>query len=124
MSGNFTTAAGFQQYLRFNNPSIDPGTVAASLGGYNALAVDITVPAGTNPSGFFVHEMVINASGFGFLQSGNVTPTAGPPDDLKGRGTVTLLWNYRSLPNFDTLYSAFLATPPTERYFQALLVSN
>ena len=124
MSGNFTTATGWQQYLRYNNSSIDPGTLAGELGNYNALAVDISVPAGTNPSAYFVHEMVINASGFGFFQSGNVTPAQGPPDDLKGRERVTLLWNYRTLPTFDTAYAAFLATPVTERYFQALLVSN
>jgi hypothetical protein len=124
MSGNFTTATAWQQYLRFNNSSIDAGTVAGELANYNALAIDITVPAGTSPEGFFVHEMVINASGFGFLQSGNVTPAQGPPDDLKGRERVTLLWNYRTLPAFDTAYAAFLATPATERYFQALLVSN
>jgi hypothetical protein len=123
MSGNFTTATGWQQYLRFNSPAIDPGTVAGELPNYNALAVDITVPAGTVPDGFFVHEMVINASGFGFLQSGNLTPVQGAPDDLKGREKVTLLWNYRTLPTFDAAYAAFLATT-TDRYFQALLVSN
>ena len=123
MSGNFTTATGWQQYVRFNNPSIDPGTVAGELPNYNALAVDISVPAGTVPEGFFVHETVINASGFGFLQSGNLTPVQGAPDDLKGREKVTLLWNYRTLPTFDAAYAAFLATT-TDRYFQTLLVSN
>src|SRR5437764_10115479 len=44
LSGCFTTAPGFQQYLRYDNPMQGAGTVAGEINNYNDMAVDITVP--------------------------------------------------------------------------------
>jgi hypothetical protein len=129
MSGCFTTAPNFQQYLRYDNPAQGPGTVAGEINNYNDMAVDITVPSGTDNNAFFLNQFVINASGFGFFQSGDIDVTSPPPPpgqpakDVKGRGTVTLDWNYRADPNFPSKYSAFLAAGHAA-YFQVLLVSN
>jgi hypothetical protein len=129
MSGCFTTAPNFQQYLRYDNPAQGPGTVAGEINNYNDLAVDITVPRGTDNNAFFLNQFVINASGFGFFQSGDIDvsnpppPPGQPAKDVKGRGTVTLDWNYRADPNFASKYSAFLAAGHAA-YFQVLLVSN
>jgi PEP-CTERM motif len=124
-AGSFSIDTGFQQYLRYDNPDrTSPTSLFQQFANYSSLAVDINVPAGDQSSAFFVHEFVINASdGFGFAQSGNVIPTAGPPDDLKGRGTVTLKWNYRTgIANFDADYAALAAD--SSGFFQVELVSN
>jgi hypothetical protein len=129
MSGSFTTAPGFQQYLRYDNPNKGPGTVAGEINNYNDLAVDINVPGGTDPSAFFLNQFVINATGFGFFQSGDIEVTTPPPlggqpaKDVKGRGTVTLDWNYRADPRFASDYATFLGAGRSA-YFQVLLVSN
>ena len=129
MSGSFTVAPNFQQYLRYDNPNKGPGTVAGEINNYNDLAVDIHVPGGIDPSAFFLNQFVINATGFGFFQSGDIDVTTPPPlggqpvKDVKGRGTVTVDWNYRANPNFATDYAAFQAAG-SSAYFQVLLVSN
>jgi hypothetical protein len=130
MSGCFTTAPGFQQYLRYNNNDISPGSVAGELNNYNDLAFDINVPGGSDPSAFFINQIVINATGFGFFQSGDLDvndpppPGGQPPKDVKGRDTVTVDWNYRADPSFASKYAAFMQNAGAGSYFQVLLVSN
>jgi hypothetical protein len=124
-SGSFSLDSGFQQYLRYDNPDrTSANSLFQQFANYSSIAVDINVPAGDQTGAFFVHEFVVNAAdGFGFAQSGNLTPTNGGAQDLKGQGTVTLKWNYRSgIANFDADYAALAADP--NGFFQIELVSN
>jgi hypothetical protein len=123
MAGSFSTAPGFQQYLRYDNGDKSSAGVLGQLANYNDLAFDINVPAGDVPSSFYVHEVVFNGTEFPFAQSGNLRPAGAAGDDLKGAGTVTLDWPYRTaIPGFDAKYAAQLAD--SGEFFQVILVSN
>jgi hypothetical protein len=122
-AGSFTTAPSWQQYLRYSSGDKSDAGLFGQLQYYNDVAFDLTVPAGTQPNGFFLNEIVFNGTEFPFLQSGNALPVGSANPDVKGATKVTIDWAYRQkIANFDARYQQQVAdaTP----YFQLILVAN